>query len=333
MSIPRHDTIRGKLIHGGREYRVLNAPLPDTLIEHYQTLDARHKPEPSTAPWNQHQLTWTLKSDGLYLSEMYRSDLLPRLVGSDEIKADWVDRLDLHIATEKPLISGKALFEEEVRHMLFVWFEDGRWVENLKVQQEADGFWRNGVYIEAQDGIYTFRSDLIRYTDAGFTLESTHEDNNLIAEALNTLLPHPAHPHDPLGMLLETWQRERKRILYYLDRISFGAAHTIEARAEEIADQIVTVTDGAFDAFRIHLDRERLSPDCADAFRQSLEAKLHSRYQRFFDLSQSITYPPDPIPCPHAEARIAILLGYDVPVEIPMDPSQLPIANRSDYEG
>jgi hypothetical protein len=103
MSLSRVDQPLGALRTPEQTWRVLNRPLPDYICHRYDALRTELRQPASSVPWRHHQCQWELRDGKLYLSELFRPDLLEMLINRKELLATWVEKLILHRVTEIPL--------------------------------------------------------------------------------------------------------------------------------------------------------------------------------------------------------------------------------------
>ena len=316
MSVPRHDTIRGKLLYNGREYRVLNAPLPDAFINRYNALEPERRQAYSTAPWNNHKLTWVLKKDGLYLTEMFRDDLLPYMFDRHELKANWVDHLDIHIATEIPLSSEEDFFKKERLYFLRLEFEQATFRSASRLCSSSYGIQMRRIvnYLSRQTGIYTFQSNLLTFDRGMIRLKSAARQKDFFEDDFNEMLRSTVETRKQFAECLKKIQTQNKRVLYFCNEVSLSGTRDIGHIAGEISEQIVTVTGGSFSSFLVHLadDEGRfLSTAGSHALKKHLEMMLEAKEKKFFDLSQpydSVTVTDSHTP---GTVIVKIMVGYD----------------------
>lgn len=89
------NTIRGSLQYNGMNYRVLNAPLSDEIVEKLEKYTGDIRWVDPARPWRKIPLLWVLEDNKLYLERLYVDGLLEELFGSSKVFASWVETLEL----------------------------------------------------------------------------------------------------------------------------------------------------------------------------------------------------------------------------------------------
>jgi hypothetical protein len=95
VSILRYGTIHGKLFLRGRQYELLNRPMPQWLFDDY-CHRSDLPPEPyCSAPWKNQKVHWEYTKGQLYMTMMFRPEILPKLIGSNRLTVTWPTTLEL----------------------------------------------------------------------------------------------------------------------------------------------------------------------------------------------------------------------------------------------
>lgn len=237
MSIPKHDTKYGTLIYQGREYTLLNNPLPKELIGKYDQLDEEVRQPYCSAQWMNQQTRWEIRDQVLYFVEMFDEGILPLLIGENEMKATWVDMLAVHIATEIPLDRDGYRHTKEVVYFLELRFNDARHIATQK--KEGKGFFdqsrRMVKYIGRQEGLYRFDTALLSFVEGSISLNA----HGTIAEYMTNDLMLVGG-----SVCLERMLRDVDQVLYLCETIALHFHSDIPAIANRIVSTLSLISHG-----------------------------------------------------------------------------------------
>jgi len=276
--MPQHDTTYGILVYLGREYRLLNNPLSKELIEKYKQLSEEMKQPYCSAPWLNQQTKWEIRDHVLYLTEMFREDLLMLLIGLDEQKATWVDMLSVYIATEIPLDRDGYCHTKETVHFLELGFNNARHIATQK--KEGKGFFdqsrRMVNYLGRQEGLYRFDRALLSFVKGGISLNA----HGTIAEYMTNDLKVIKH-----SICLERMLRDVDQVLYLCKTIALYPSSDMAVIANRIVSTLSIISQGNTTKYCIFCNAEEgVSKDIQEQMLKAIKKVWDSHEDNYFDL-------------------------------------------------
>ncbi len=245
MSIPKKETIWGELLYGGKKYGVLNGfHLGQEREEKLGKYIGGKIWMGSTAPWATVKVEWSIQGDKLYLTKLLNEGVMKKILGSEKILADWIEKLELLVEHRRicKTYEKRGCYLNEIKTLQLI-FDQGNLVkvsENTELYRSIE--MRN--YIDRNQTYATLHIDSRDLFDYLENEERQPKEDQLfpiLSNSINQMLQDGGENDISLGI------EDLKSVLNEGDLAIFTSVkgRNIDEMAESLAD---SVADGLLEA-------------------------------------------------------------------------------------